>query len=105
MEEAENARRPVIVDVAGIGCPSPDDVDRLARMQLAAHRRGCRVELANVGPDLGAFLALSGLGEVLGLAAGRSDPQEVLVDPHRQPEQREQPLDVEVVADVDDRPG
>jgi hypothetical protein len=42
-------------------------VDALARLFLAAKRRGWRVELGGLAPDFVALLRLVGLAEVLGL--------------------------------------
>jgi anti-anti-sigma regulatory factor len=52
-------------------------VDALARLQLVARRRGLRLWLRNVPPDLTELLQLCGLGEILG------------VETRRQPEHRE----------------
>jgi ABC-type transporter Mla MlaB component len=51
-------------DVSGV---EPDAVvaDALARLQLAARRRGCQVRLRNASPDLRALLAFMGLSDVL----------------------------------------
>jgi hypothetical protein len=60
-----------------IPCPRrPDlaDVEALARMQLAARRAGCSIELRGVSPDLSALLDLAGLPvEVCGKAEERED--------------------------------
>lgn len=40
-------------------------VDALARLQLAAHRRGCRVRLRDVSPDLRRLVTFMGLEDVL----------------------------------------
>jgi hypothetical protein len=69
-------------------------VDALARLQLAARRRGCRIRLHRASPELEALLSFLGLAEVVGSAEGRG----------RQPEQREQPLGVEERVDRDDAP-
>jgi len=39
--------------------------DALARLQLAAHRHGCRVQLLNASADLVELLAFLGLEDVL----------------------------------------
>ena len=39
--------------------------DALARLQLAARRRGCQVRLRNASPELVRLLAFMGLGDVL----------------------------------------
>jgi hypothetical protein len=50
------------------GCRAPTVamVDALARLQLAAGRVGCSIELHDVSPDLARLLGLCGLQEVLG---------------------------------------
>lgn len=69
-------------------------VDALARLALAARRRGRRVRLSRPSPELAALLSLVGLAEVfgLGLACG----------PGRQAEEREQSLRVEERVDPGD---
>jgi hypothetical protein len=45
--------------------PDQLDVDALARLQLAAKRRGARLELYGASAELVALLDLAGLSEVL----------------------------------------
>jgi len=45
--------------------PDAVTVDALARLQLAARRRGCRVRLRGASDDLRALLAFMGLQDVL----------------------------------------
>jgi ABC-type transporter Mla MlaB component len=45
--------------------PDESDVDALARLQLAAKRRGARLELYGASAQLIALLELAGLSEVL----------------------------------------
>jgi ABC-type transporter Mla MlaB component len=52
-------------DVGGAPRPDAVTVDALARLALAARRRGCRVRLRNATPELHALTALMGLTEVL----------------------------------------
>jgi ABC-type transporter Mla MlaB component len=40
-------------------------VDALARLQLAAHRYGCRIQLRRASPELLALLSLMGLADVV----------------------------------------
>jgi hypothetical protein len=40
-------------------------LDRLARVQLAAHRLGCSIRLRDVGDELGGLLELTGLAAVV----------------------------------------
>ena len=62
-----------------MGDPGLDAVDRLARWQLAAVRHGLLLRLSRIDPQLERLLELVGLRGELG----------------RQPEGREDPLDVE----------
>ena len=45
--------------------PDAVTVDALARLQLAAQRRGCRIRLENASPELKELVALMGLSDVL----------------------------------------
>lgn len=45
--------------------PDAVTVDALARLQLAARRRGCQVRLRNASAELRALLAFMGLEDVL----------------------------------------
>src|SRR5581483_5202075 len=54
-------------DVAGVGADAVT-VDALARLQLAAKRRGCRVSLCNASPELLELVAFMGLTHVLSCA-------------------------------------
>ena len=51
-------------DVEGI-VPDAVTVDALAKLQLAARRRGCRITLENASPELRELVAFMGLTEVL----------------------------------------
>jgi ABC-type transporter Mla MlaB component len=51
-------------DVAGVE-PDAVTVDALARLQLAARRRGCQVRLRNASPDLLRLVDFMGLRDVL----------------------------------------
>jgi len=54
----------VACDVEGIACDAVT-VDALARLQLAAQRRGCEVHLCNASDDLLELVELMGLTNVL----------------------------------------
>jgi ABC-type transporter Mla MlaB component len=56
---------PVRCDVGSVE-PDAVTVDALARLQLAARRRGCRVLLENASADLLGLVELMGLSNVLG---------------------------------------
>lgn len=45
--------------------PDAVTVDALARLQLAAQRRGCRIRLENASPELRELVELMGLSEVV----------------------------------------
>ncbi|HEY8755499.1 MAG TPA: STAS domain-containing protein [Candidatus Dormibacteraeota bacterium] len=51
-------------DVCGVGTDAVT-VDALARLQLAAHRRGCQVRLRGASEDLRDLVAFMGLEDVL----------------------------------------
>ena len=59
---AENV---VPYDVGWILSPDVQAVDALARLQLAARRRGSTLSLENVSSDLAKLIDLMGLSEVL----------------------------------------
>ena len=65
-----------LCDVAGVSCDAVT-VDALARLQLAARRRGCLVCLRNASDELRALVAFMGLTDVF---AGRL-PDEFPVSP------------------------
>ena len=54
----------VFCDVCGVD-PDALTVDALARLQLAARRRGCQVRLLRASADLRDLVALMGLQDVL----------------------------------------
>jgi ABC-type transporter Mla MlaB component len=49
----------------GSGQPDLGLVDQLARLQLAARRAGCSIELHQVAPELSELLGLFGLADVV----------------------------------------
>ena len=51
-------------DVSGVAADAVA-VEALARLQLGAHRHGCRVHLRNTGAELRDLVELVGLSEVL----------------------------------------
>ena len=53
-----------LCDVVGVGVDAVT-VDALARLQLAAHRRGCVVRLRNACTELRELVAFMGLEDVL----------------------------------------
>lgn len=57
----------VVCDVAGLVRADGVTLDALARLQLAARRRGCRVAIRNASIDLLALLGLAGLSDIVPL--------------------------------------
>src|SRR5262245_8730207 len=64
----------VVCDVAGVE-PDAVTVDALARLQLGAQRRGCRVQLCRASDELLALLELMGLTHVLPCGDERLAPR------------------------------
>jgi ABC-type transporter Mla MlaB component len=60
----EGAAGEVVCDVHGVE-PDAVAVDALARLQLAACRRGCRVRLRGASAELRELVELMGLSDVL----------------------------------------
>jgi nitroreductase len=83
------------------GCESADvaTLEMLARLQLAAHRRGLRVVVRGASDDLRDLLAWAGMDDALPCEE-RSG-----LEPRGQVEQGEQPLRVEEEADPGDPAG
>jgi ABC-type transporter Mla MlaB component len=54
-----------LCDVSGVGNPDAVTIDALARLQLAAQRRGCQVRLRHASDELIALVAFMGLRDVL----------------------------------------
>jgi ABC-type transporter Mla MlaB component len=78
-----------ICDVTGVQCDAVT-VDALARLQLAARRRGCRVCLCNASEELRGLVEFMGLTDVF--AAPASDERTVSRPSHqeRQPANEEE---------------
>lgn len=58
----------IVCDVGDLTEPDGATLDALARLQLAARRRGCRVVLRDAGLDLLGLLDAAGLGDIVPLA-------------------------------------
>jgi hypothetical protein len=71
-------------DVSQLTDPDLGTVDELARLQLAALRRGSRVKLLNATANLRGLLVLVGLDGVLGCEPALG------IEPRRQAEHREE---------------
>ncbi|MEU8621725.1 STAS domain-containing protein [Streptomyces sp. NPDC048623] len=63
LEAAEPAL--VVCEIGGLGRAGLGAVDALARVRLAARRRGHRLEFRGAGPELRDVLGLVGLGDLL----------------------------------------
>jgi ABC-type transporter Mla MlaB component len=74
--------------------PDGVSVDALARLQLAARRRGCETRLRNASSELLELLTFIGLGNVLRTDLG--------LEPQRETEQRKDSLGVEEERELDD---
>ena len=83
-------------DLAGIADPDIGTVDALARMTLAAHRRGCAISLRNAPMELRELLALIGLEEVMCRDAGSG------LEPRGEPERGEEASRIEEEGDPTD---
>ncbi len=79
----------IVCDVGAL-CPDAVTIDALARLQLAARRRGLEIRIRNASRELQELLAFFGLADVL------------RVEPGRQAEDREERLRVEEEAEFDD---
>ena len=69
-------------------------IDALARLALIARRLGCPLKVRRASPELRDLVELCGLTDALGVVGGNG----------RQPEQREEPLDIQERVDPDDLP-
>jgi ABC-type transporter Mla MlaB component len=74
--------------------PDAVSVDALARLQLAARRRGCETRLRGASSELLELLAFIGLGDVLRTDLG--------LEPQREAEERKDSLGVEEERELDD---
>ena len=89
----------VVIDLGGVDADAVT-VDAMARLALVARRLGRAVELRDPPPALLELLAFTGLDAVV---AGSGD--ELRVELQGEPEEREDPLDVEEEAELDDPAG
>jgi hypothetical protein len=80
-------------DVSGLAAEVAA-VDALARLALVARRLGCPLKVHRASPELRDLVELCGLSAALGVVRWNG----------RQPEEREQPVDVEERVDPDDAP-
>ena len=82
----------ITVDCGSVTEPTAGTVDQMARLQLAARRCDCELELTNANPCLLELIEFVGLGGALGVQAGR------------QAEQRKKPRRVEEESELGDPP-
>jgi ABC-type transporter Mla MlaB component len=88
----------VQVDVSSVRRPDVAYIDALARIQLVARRHDSRVRLIGPCSRLLELLVLVGLEDTF-----RDEGDTSGLELHREPEHREQPLDVEVGVDPGDQ--
>ena len=84
--------RSVCLDCGHIEAPTAATIDEIARLQLAARRRGCQLELASANPSLLELIGFVGLSGVLRVQA------------RGQAEERKQPGGVEEEGELSDPP-
>jgi hypothetical protein len=84
--------RSACLDCGPLEAPTAATIDAIARLQLAARRRGCQLELANANPYLLDLIGFVGLSNVL------------RVKPRGQAEEGEQPGGVEKEGELGDAP-
>ena len=89
----------IVCDVGGLPA-NVKTVEALARLQLTARRRGRRIRLQRVSPELEGLLEFVGLADVVPV---RTRPK-LLSRRGRYAEEREHPLGVEERVDRDDPP-
>ena len=82
--------RTIVCDVGALVRPHVGTIDDLARLQLAAGRRGCEVCLRNAPRELQELIAFIGLADVL------------RVEPVGQAEEREECVGIEEERQLDD---
>ena len=90
----------IVCDAAELTASDLETVEALARLQLEANRRGFRVHLRNVPPDLAELIELCGLAQVLRLGGALDEASGV--DAGRQPEHREESSGVQEEGDAGD---
>ena len=84
--------RSVCLDCGHLEAPTAATIDEIARLQLAARRRGCQLELANANPYLLELVGFVGLSDVL------------RVQTRGQAEERKQPGGIEEEGELCDPP-
>ena len=92
----ESRAEVVVCEVAAAAGPDLVTVELLARLQLVARRLGRQVRVSRAPAALLELLILLGLDDVVPYRNG------LLLQPERQPEEREQPFRVEEGGELDD---
>jgi hypothetical protein len=82
----------IVLDCGPLAVPTATTIDHIARLQLAARRRGGKLELRDAGSDLVDLIGFCGLARVL------------RVESRRQTEEREHLCGVEEERELDDPP-
>ena len=80
----------IILDCGRITKPTAAMIDLISRLELAARRRGCALELKDANPELLELIGFVGLAGVLGVEA------------RRQAKQRKQPRSIEEEGELGD---
>ena len=100
--------RSVCLDCGPLEAPTAATIDEIAGLQLAARRRGFRLELANANPYLLELIGFAGLSDVLcqgGVPSGASrhlPGERGGFEARGQAEEREQPRRVEEKGELGD---
>ncbi|OHV31524.1 hypothetical protein BCD49_31315 [Pseudofrankia sp. EUN1h] len=96
--------RTVVCDVTAVRIPTLATVNVLARLRLTARRLGRGFRLDGVQPRLSLVLELTGLAGVLATDSVPAEPVAAgsALEERREAEQREQPVGVQEVVDLDD---
>jgi len=81
----------VLYDASAIDRPTREDLQQLARLRLAARRRGCDLVLTGVGERLRLLLAVTGLDEVfvISVEGEARSPTEARAEPGGECEEAE----------------
>ncbi|MFC8075349.1 STAS domain-containing protein [Streptomyces sp. NPDC057307] len=74
-----------VCDVGALGRPTVATVNALARLQLVARRRGCRIRLRGAGPELLLLLDLVGLTDIVRPDEAHGGPVDTGPDPPTRP--------------------
>jgi hypothetical protein len=86
------ANRAFVLDCQRLKEPCMAEINHVARLQLAAQRQGCELQLRNASDDLLELIGFAGLAEVL------------RVEMQRESEEGEQPRGVEEEDQLGDPP-